>query len=161
MLSSHSAYRHQAKLVGETERLRELYNKQYQERIKENLEQGNLLQEQIQKLTDSNFSLYESYTKGEIDANDFIRKKEDNNKQIEIHKAKLHACHVKETTVPDENISLLNLLEGKENLTDLTKELVRQLIDAIYVYNDRRIEIVFKFQDKNACPDRKDIEAML
>ena len=89
-----SAIRHQAKLVGETERLRELYNKQYQERIKENLEQGNLLQEQIQKLTDSNFSLYESYTKGEIDANDFIRKKEDNNKQIEIYKAKLHACHV-------------------------------------------------------------------
>lgn len=156
-----SAIRHQAKLVGETERLRELYNKQYQERIKENLEQGNLLQEQIQKLTDSNFSLYESYTKGEIDANDFIRKKEDNNKQIEIYKAKLHACHVKETTVPDENISLLNLLEGKENLTDLTKELVRQLIDAIYVYNNRRIEIVFKFQDKNTRSDRKDLEAMI
>ena len=79
-----SAIRHQAKLAGETERLRELYNKQYQERIKENLEKENLLQEQIQKLTDSNFSLYESYTKGEIDADDFIRKKEDNNKQIEI-----------------------------------------------------------------------------
>lgn len=58
-------------------------------------------------------------------------------------------------------MSLLKLLEGKENLTELTKELVRQLIDAIYVYNNRRIEIVFKFQDKNACPDRKDIEAML
>lgn len=65
------------------------------------------------------------------------------------------------TTVPDENISLLNLLEGKENLTDLTKELVRQLIDAIYVYNNRRIEIVFKFQDKNTRSDRKDLEAMI
>ena len=68
---------------------------------------------------------------------------------------------MKETTVLDENISLLNLLEGKENLTDLTKELVRQLIDAIYVYNNRRIEIVFKFQDKNTHSDRKDLEAML
>ena len=58
-------------------------------------------------------------------------------------------------------MSLLKLLEGKENFTELTKELVRQLIDAIYVYNNRRIEIVFKFQDKNACHDRKDIEAML
>ena len=59
------------------------------------------------------------------------------------------------------NISLLNLLEGKENLIDLTKELVRQLIDAIYVYNNRRIEIVFKFQDKNTRSDRKDLEAMI
>ena len=90
-----------------------------------------------------------------------MRKKEDNNKQIEIYKAKLQDCHIKETPVPDENMGLLKLLEGKENLTELTKELVRQLIDAIYVYNDRRIEIVFKFQDKNTYPDRKDIEAML
>ena len=156
-----SAIRHQARLAGETEKLRDLYNMQHQERVREKLEQEKLLQEQIQKLTDSNFSLYESYTKGEIDANEFMRKKEDNNKQIERYKTKLQVCHTKETPVPDESMSLLKLLEGKENLTELTKELVRQLIDAIYVYNDRRIEIVFKFQDKNACPDRKDIEAML
>lgn len=156
-----SAIRHQAGLAGETERLRDLYNMQHQERVREKLEQEMMLQEQIQKLTDSNFSLYESYTRGEIDANEFMRKKEDNNKQIERYKTKLQVCHTKETPVPDESMSLLKLLEGKENLTDLTKELVRQLIDAIYVYNNRRIEIVFKFQDKNACPDRKDIEAML
>ena len=156
-----SAIRHQARLAGETEKLRDLHNMQHQERVRENLEQEKMLQEQIQKLTDSNFSLYESYTTGEIDANEFMRKKEDNNKQIERYKTKLQVCHTKETPVPNESMSLLKLLEGKENLTELTKELVRQLIDAIYVYNDRRIEIVFKFQDKNACPDRKDIEAML
>lgn len=156
-----SAIRHQARLAGETEKLRDLYNMQHQERVRENLGQEMMLQEQIQKLTDSNFSLYESYTRGEIDANEFMRKKEDNNKQIERYKTKLQVCHTKETPVPDESMSLLKLLEGKENFTELTKELVRQLIDAIYVYNNRRIEIVFKFQDKNACPDRKDIEAML
>lgn len=150
-----SAIRHQARLAGETEKLRDLYNKQHQERVRENLEQERLLQEQIQKLTDSNFSLYESYTKSEIDANEFMRKKEDNNKQIESYRAKLQARHVKETPVPDESVGLLKLLEGKENLTDLTKELVRQLIDAIYVYNDRRIEIVFKFQDKLESPENK------
>lgn len=150
-----SAIRHQARLAGETEKLRDLYNMQHQERVRENLEQGKLLQEQIQKLTDSNFSLYESYTKGEIDANEFMRKKEDNNKQIERYKTKLQVCHTKEMPVPDESMSLLKLLEGKENLTELTKELVRQLIDAIYVYNDRRIEIVFKFQDKVELPEDK------
>ena len=67
-----SAIRHQARLAGETEKLRDLYNMQHQERVRENLEQEKMLQEQIQKLTDSNFSLYESYTRGEIDANEFM-----------------------------------------------------------------------------------------
>jgi len=40
------------------------------------------------------------------------------------------------------------LLEGKENLTDLTKEVVRQLVDAVYVYGGNRVEVVFRFQDK-------------
>ncbi len=51
--------------------------------------------------------------------------RENNNKQIEIYKAELKACHLKETAVPDKKPDLLNLLEGKENLTDLIKEVVR------------------------------------
>lgn len=48
-------------LAGETGRLQDLYNNQFRERVKADQEQKNQLQEQIQKLTDSNFSLYESY----------------------------------------------------------------------------------------------------
>lgn len=62
-------------LAGETGRLQDLYNNQFRERVKADQEQKNQLQEQIQKLTDSNFSLYESYAKGEIDADRFFRKK--------------------------------------------------------------------------------------
>ena len=40
------------------------------------------------------------------------------------------------------------MLEGKENLTGLTKEVVRQLVDAVYVYGGNRVTVVFKFQDK-------------
>ena len=61
-------------LAGETGRLQDLYNNQFRERVKADQEQKNQLQEQIQKLTDSNFSLYESYAKGEIDADCFFRK---------------------------------------------------------------------------------------
>lgn len=48
-------------LAGETGRLQDLYNNQFRERVKADQEQKEQLQEQIQKLTDSNFSLYESY----------------------------------------------------------------------------------------------------
>ena len=70
-----SAIRNQAMLAGEMGRLQDLYNNQFRERVKADQEQKNQLQEQIQKLTDSNFSLYESYAKGEIDADCFFRKK--------------------------------------------------------------------------------------
>lgn len=150
-----SAIRNQAMLAGETGKLQDLYNKQLQKRVKANQERMVQLQDQIQKLTDSNFSLYESYVKAEIDADRFIRKKENNNKQIEIYKAELRDCYLKETAVPDEKPDLLNLLEGKENLTELTKELVGQLVDAVYVYGANRVEVVFKFQEGNICLDRK------
>lgn len=143
-----SAIRNQAILSGEMGRLQDLYNNQLRERAKAEQEQKNQIQEQIQKLTDSNFSLYESYAKGGIDAGWFLQKKENNNKQIEIYKAELRACHSKETAVPDEKPDLLNMLEGKENLTGLTKEVVRQLVDAVYVYGGNRVTVVFKFQDK-------------
>ena len=143
-----SAIRNQAMLAGEVGKLQDLYNNELQERIKANQNRANQLQEQIQKLTESNFSLYESYAKGDVDTDRFMQKKENNNKQIEIYQAELRACHSKETAVPDEKPELLNLLEGKENLTDLTKEVVRQLVDAIYVYGNNRVEVVFKFQDK-------------
>ena len=142
-----SAIRNQAMLAGEMGRLQDLYNNQFRERVKADREQKEQLQEQIQKLTDSNFLLYESYAKSEIDADCFLQKKENNNKQIEIYKAELRACHSKETAVSDEKPDLLNLLEGKENLTDLTKEVVRQLVDAVYVYGGNRIEVVFKFRE--------------
>lgn len=156
-----SAIRHQAMLAGEADRLQELYRGQLRDRIKTNQEKKKQLQEKIQELTDKNFSLYESYTKGEIKVDKFMQQKESNNKLIETYKTELQTCQLEETELPDEKSCPLNLFQGKENLTDLTKELVRQLIDAIYVYNSNRIEIVFKFQDENFVSDRKHSEAVV
>lgn len=143
-----SAIRHQAELAGEADRLQELYKGQLCDQIKTNQEEKKRIQKIIKGLADKNFSLYESYIKGEINVNKFMQQKESNNKLIETYKTELQACQLEEKELPDEKSCPLNLLQGKESLTDLTKELVRQLIDAIYVYNDNRIEIVFKFQEE-------------
>lgn len=156
-----SAIRHQVMLAGEADRLQELYRRQLRDRIKTNQEEKKQLQDKIQELTDKNFSLYESYTKGEINADKFMQQKESNNKLIETYKTELRICQSEETELPDKKSCPLNLFQGKENLTDLTKELVRQLIDAIYVYNSNRIEIAFKFQDENFVSDRKHSEAVV
>ena len=156
-----SAIRHQAMLAGEADKLQELYRGQLRDRIKTNQEKKKHLQEKIQELTDKNFSLYECYTKGEIKVDKFMQQKESNNKLIETYKTELQTCQSEETELPDEKSCPLNLFQGKENLTDLTKELVRLLIDAIYVYNSNRIEIVFKFQDENFVSDRKHSEAVV
>lgn len=156
-----SAIRHQAMLAGEADRLQELYKGQLCDRMKEKQEEKAQIQEKIQGLMDKNFSLYESYTKGEINIDKFMQQKESNNKLIETYKIELQACQSEETELPDEKACPLNLLQGKESLADLTKELVRQLIDAIYVYNSNRIEIVFKFQEENFVSDRKQGEAVV
>ena len=150
-----SAIKHQAVLAGESERLQKLYRLQLRDHMKENQEGKKQLQEKIQGLTDKNYLLYERYAKGEINVDQFMQAKESNNKLIETYKTELQAYQSEETTSPDEKPCSLNLLEGKENLTELTKELVRQLIDAIYVYSSKRIEIVFKFQDESYVSDRK------
>ena len=150
-----SAIKHQAIMEGEADRLQELYRLQLRDRMKENQEGKKQLQEKIQGLTDKNYLLYERYAKGEINVDQFMQAKESNNKLIETYKTELQAYQSEETTSPDEKPCSLNLLEGKENLTELTKELVRQLIDAIYVYSSKRIEIVFKFQDESYVSDRK------
>ena len=150
-----SAIKHQAIMEGEADRLQELYRLQLRDRMKENQEGKKQLQEKIQGLTDKNYLLYERYAKGEINVDQFMQAKENNNKLIETYKTELQAYQSEETTSPDEKPCSLNLLEGKENLTELTKELVRQLIDAIYVYSSKRIEIVFKFQDESYVSDRK------
>ena len=150
-----SAIKHQAVLAGESDRLQELYRLQLRDRMKENQEDKKQLQEKIQGLTDKNYLLYERYAKGEINVDQFMQAKENNNKLIEAYKTELQAYQSEETISLEEKPCSLNLLEGKENLTELTKELVRQLIDAIYVYSSKRIEIVFKFQDESYVSDRK------
>lgn len=143
-----SAIRHQATLADKEDKLRELYREQLRDWIKINQEEKKLLQKKMQELIDKNFSLYKSYAEGEINVDKFMQQKESNNKLIENYKIELQTRQSEEIELPDEKACLLNPFQGKENLTALTKELVRQLIDAIYVYNSNRIEIVFKFQDK-------------
>lgn len=150
-----SAIKHQAIMEGEADRLQELYRLQLRDRMKENQEGKKQFQEKIQELTDKNYLLYERYAKGEINVDQFMQAKENNNKLIEAYKTELQAYQSEETISLEEKPCSLNLLEGKENLTELTKELVRQLIDAIYVYSSKRFEIVFKFQDESYVSDRK------
>lgn len=144
-----SAIRHQAILSGEADRLQELYRGQLCNRIKTNQKEKKQIQEKIQQLADKNFSLYEQYATGGISVDKFMQQKESNNKWIETYKTDLQACESKEIKLLGEKSCPLNLLQGKESLTDFTKELVRQLIEAIYVYNNNRIEVVFKFQEEN------------
>lgn len=47
-----------------------------------------------------------------------------------------------------DSFGILPLLKGKENLSELTKETVKQLVSVIYVYGHDRVEIVFKFKDE-------------
>ena len=48
------------------------------------------------------------------------------------------------------SLDILSLPEGREDLTELSRETVEQLISAIYVYGNKQVEIVFQFKDEMA-----------
>jgi len=139
-----SAIRHQLILEGGEEKLQDLYRQQLHQRIRGQQEKRRQLQKKLRELADTNFLAYESYAKGEMSADEFIRQKGENNKQIETYQTELQYSKRKETVSLDEKYSSLCLAERKEVPIDFTKEVVRQLIASIYVYSGKRVEIVFR-----------------
>ena len=91
--------------------------------------------------------MYERYKKEEISGKEFQALREKNRKQQEAFQGQLAQCG-EETDNEPERKGMLALLEGKEDLPELTGEMVRELVSAIYVYGKDRVEIVFRFQDE-------------
>lgn len=73
--------------------------------------------------------------------------REKNLKQQEAFQCQLKQCGEETANVSADMQGILSLLEGKENLPELTREVVDELISSIYVYGKDRVEIVFRFQD--------------
>lgn len=100
----------------------------------------------ISRLQKENFLLYEKYTDGIMDKEKYLREKGRNQKAVELLQKELinKEQRLMEPKVPEHNI--FTLIDGIETVQTLTRELAEQLISEIYVYNDQRVEIVFKFQ---------------
>lgn len=143
-----SAICEQAILAADLKKILKLYRdmiKKEQDRIKREIM---VLQNRAQSYKDNNFSLYEKYKKGEIEQSEFQELRQKNLKAVEACESQID--NYKENADSGEigDKGLFALLEGKEQITELTREMVEQLISGIYVYDGNRVEIIFKFKDE-------------
>lgn len=138
----------QAALFADRKELSKLYRDSAKQQKEQMEKEQELLRNKIQKCKNENFYLYEQYKNEEIDSYKFQEQRQKNLRMIEVYQQQLgqYAEDNGETSLDGSDILLL--LDGKENLSELTKETVDQLVSAIYVYGNGRVEIVFKFKDE-------------
>lgn len=138
----------QAVLAADLKELLKLHNdmvKQQEHRLEEERVK---IQDKLQKYKNENFALYERYKAGEIGNKEFQDQRLRNLKLQETCQRQIEQYGEKDLDMIWDCFGILSLLEGNENLSELTKETVKQLVSAIYVYGSDRVEIVFKFKDE-------------
>lgn len=141
------AVRRQAMLASDLRELTEQYATVTKQRKDQAEKERKQIQGKLQKCRDESFSLYERYKREEISGKEFQAMREKNLKQQEAFQCQLKQCGEETANVSADMQGILSLLEGKENLPELTREVVDELISSIYVYGKDRVEIVFRFQD--------------
>lgn len=143
-----SAIRNQALIINDLELLYNLYLDSVNKQRRQIENERKSLQDKIEKCNSNNFSMYEKYAQGKMERDDFVAGKERINKLIEECNSKLSQYTEEKQTTEMEDSGIFRIFGDKSKIADLTKEVVEQLISAIYVYNDNRIKIVFKFSDE-------------
>lgn len=138
----------QAALFADRKELSKLYRDSAKQEKEEMEKEQEFLRNKIQKCKNENFSLYEQYKNEEIDSYKFQEQRQKNLRMMEVYQQQLGQYSGDNVETSLDGSDILLLLEGKENLSELTKETVDQLVSAIYVYGNGRVEIVFKFKDE-------------
>ena len=106
------------------------------------------IQNQIDRLKRKKVDGYIKLTKGEISDEEFQVLAADIEKQIALCKEQMQMQHEKKLSTED--LSVLQLFGKYVGVTELTNEMLSDVIKSIYVYNDKRIKIIWNFKEKYA-----------
>ena len=110
-------------------------------------EQFRRLRNQLRQCQNENFSLYERYKAGEIGGGEFQNRRQENLKRQKICQKQLEEYGEKGTENITARFGTLSMPGSRGDFPDITREMVKKLISAIYVYKNDLIEIVFAFRD--------------
>lgn len=126
-------------------------------------------EEHIEKIKKFKLSLYEDYSKGFIDSDDYKDFNDRYNEEIEEYKQTINnlIAEVDILTADKQNsLDTLKKFAAKGEITELTRETAVSLIDKVIVTDKEHIEVQFKFQSQidilnsyiRKSPDFKDLE---
>lgn len=113
--------------------------------MKKNEKLVQTIQKNIDTEKKKKLSEYIKLTKNEITEDEFIKNRAEIDRTIELLNKKIQAITYRK--VSEEDISVLNLFGKYVGINSIDNDVIRDLVKAIYVYNDKRIEVVWNFRD--------------
>ena len=119
--------------------------KKADELIRKNQKAVQRLQKEIADEKKKKLAEYMRLTKDEISEEEFVKNRNDIDDRMNSLNKKIQALTYQK--ISEEDISVLNLFGKYVNVTDLNDAVIRDLVKAVYVYNDKRIEVVWNFRD--------------
>lgn len=112
------------------------------EKIHRKVEQGARLK--IEKLKKDKIDNYIKLTKGIIDEDTFIKERDRLEEQISELTEEMNVRQTEELS--DGDLNIINLYQRFYDVKELTNDIMRMLIKAIYIYPDKRVEIIWNFK---------------
>lgn len=111
----------------------------------ENVSSVENMSAKIKLIKQERLELYRVFTKGRLNESQFVHKRDDMNAEILLLEEKIKKQN--EVSICDEDEKFVQCLKRYYGLKALDQNLVEELIKSIYIYNDKRIEIVWNFCD--------------
>lgn len=144
------AIRNQALLANQEEKLAAKSLKRYEDEVLKAAQNLRKSQEYQERLNSIKIEEYEKYLDGKISKEEYLSKRDKISKDIEKVGAKISNLQVSYQSLikrKDQN-EFAEHFKGNHEITELNKELVDEFVEAIYIYGEKEIEIVWKFSDK-------------
>lgn len=114
------------------------------EKIHRKVEQG--VRQKVEKLKKDKINNYIKLTKGIINEEIFIKERDKLEEQISKLMEEAENRRIEELS--DGDLNIINLYHRFYNTNELTNDIMRLLIKAIYIYPDKRIEIIWNFKSE-------------
>lgn len=137
-------------LIDIDEIIRKINKSSYQKAKNENIDNIiNSKQKDISKISNFKMNLYEDWKNGDITKEEYLqyRQKYENN----IERLKRNIDRLQKEKYKNHNVNKNDWIEKfimHRGITELSRDIMMELIDSIYVYEDGNISIKFKFEDE-------------
>ncbi len=103
-----------------------------------------ILQKSVNNEKKKELTEYIKLTKNEITEDEFVKNRSEIDERIEALNDEIQSITYQK--ISDEDITVLNLFGKYIGVDNIDNDIIRDLVKAIYVYNDKRIEVVWNFR---------------
>lgn len=103
------------------------------------------LQKEVDEQKRKKLSEYMKLTRGQLSEDVFLANKE--KADVKISRLEKEIDDMKYQTVPNEDLSVLELFTRYMDKEELNREVIKDLIKTIYIFPDKRVEIVWNFKN--------------